>query len=65
MSVAMWHPGTDGVFEAPDDAVAQYRQSGWLRLDERDDHEARMAERAAPDGGGKKSAAKAADGEGK
>jgi hypothetical protein len=47
MGVQMWHPETGGTFEAPDDAVPHYRQSGWLRLDERDEHEARAAERAA------------------
>ena len=60
MSTVMWHPETGGTFEAPDEAVAHYRQSGWLRLDEREDHEARMAERAAAAQPARKSAAKAA-----
>lgn len=46
MGVLMWHPETGGMFEAPtDEAVAHYRNSGWLRADERGEHEARLAER--------------------
>ena len=49
MSVLMWHPGTQATFEAPDDAVPHYRQSGWLLASERSDHLARIAERAKAD----------------
>lgn len=47
MSTLMWHPVTDGTFEAPDSAVAQYLQSGWLPAAERGEYERRAAERAA------------------
>jgi hypothetical protein len=44
MGVLMWHPETGGTFEAvSEDAVAHYRQSGWLRADERDDYLAALA----------------------
>jgi hypothetical protein len=43
----MWHPVTGGVFDAPDDAVPHYRQSGWLLAAEREEHERRAAQRAA------------------
>ena len=44
MGVLMWHPETGGIFVADnDDAVAHYRASGWLRADEREEHEKRIA----------------------
>jgi hypothetical protein len=44
MPALMWHPETGGVFEAPtDEAVANYRNSGWLLASERAEHEARVA----------------------
>ena len=42
----MWHPVTDQTFEAPDSAVPQYLQSGWLPATERAEHERRATERA-------------------
>jgi hypothetical protein len=47
MAALMWHPVTGGVFDAPDEAVPHYRQSGWLLAAEREEHEQRAAERAA------------------
>jgi len=61
MGVLMWHPGTDGTFEAPDEAVDHYRRAGWIRADERADMEAaqQAAQQAAADeAAGGKAAAK-------
>ena len=57
MTAVIWHPVTGATAEVSDDAVWHHRQSGWLLASEREDHEARLAERAAAQD---KAAAKAA-----
>ena len=46
MTAVIWHPVTGATAEVSEDAVWHHRQSGWLLASEREEHEARVAERA-------------------
>jgi hypothetical protein len=45
--VTIYHPGTGGRVDVPEEAVPHHRMSGWLLLSEHEENEAARAEREA------------------
>lgn len=58
--VTIYHPGTEGMAQVPEESLPHWRQSGWLTLDEHNANQAAAAEREqeAAKAAGSKTAAK-------